>query len=208
MPTKVKKYRLSVSSVALILAIFVGWTLPFALSATTPSMARYVAEAAMEATARVASWDVAYAQQPATATRHENITVFHTHHTATHAAPTPVINRNAAHRSGPVTRPFTIANNSQVTADVSNIVLRYVTADNQTPSAASPTVTGSTSGHGAHNIVFNASPNVAPLAGGVFRHQVGAIGTRTIQIQATSRAGLPGSAIRWYRVFFDAVQVD
>jgi len=205
MQRKIGSRRLPIGLVTLILAIVVAWTLPFAISATT--MARYVAEAAISPSARVARWDVVFSPQPATAIRHENITVFHTHVTATHANPMTIVESDAEHILGPISRTFSIFNNSQVTADIENIVMRYVINDTTTPTVASPTVAGSSHPSGAHNITFTPSANVQALAGGRFRHQFGATGTYTIHIQATDIAQ-PHPAIRWYRVFFDAVQVD
>ena len=198
MQKKIAKRPLPVYSIALVLAIAVAWTLPFAVSATT--LARYTTQGAMEATARVAGWDVVYSQQLATAIRHENITVFHTRTTATHASPTAVI-ATPVLRSGVTSRSFTILNNSQVTANAENIVLRYVMNDTTSPTAVSPTVASSSHSHGAYNI----TPN--PTAGQ--RVNIGATSTHTIQIRATTRvAAQPDFAIRWYRVFFDALQVD
>ncbi|MCL2445470.1 MAG: hypothetical protein FWD06_01705 [Oscillospiraceae bacterium] len=205
MQRNIGKCRFPVRSIALVLAIAVAWTLPFVATISTTTMARYTAGAGATRSAHVARWDVVYGLQPS-AVRHQNITVYHTSTTATHANPAAVT-AATAWRSGVTSRTFTIVNNSQVTADVENIVLRYVINDTTSPTAASPTVAGSTHTHGAHNIVFNASPNVQALAGNVFRHRPGATGTRTIQIRATDRAQ-PNFAIRWYRVFFHATQVD
>lgn len=202
---KRERRRLSVSTIAFVLAIAIVATLPFVTTVVNTTMARYVAQATALPTAHVARWQVEYTQQPATNVRHENITVFHTHVTATHAAPTAVLSRNAALHSGPTTRSFTIANNSQVTADV-YISLRYALEDDETPTATSPTVANSAHSHGAHALQVNAGA-VQTLGGDVFRHQYETSGTYTINIQATNRA-LPHFAIRWYRVFFDALQVD
>ncbi|MCL2195967.1 MAG: hypothetical protein FWB76_08465 [Oscillospiraceae bacterium] len=196
MQRNIKKRRLPIRPIVLILAVAVAWTLPWAVSTST--MARYITQSSASYAARVAAWDVAFGTQPAGATRvNASTTVFHTGATATHAAPTANV-PDPVHRSGAQSRTFNVTNHSQVTADAHNFVLRYVITQTGTPSAASPVASATTTTHGASTL--SATVRLAHTATSA---------NRTIALSAPARSGTsPNFAIRWYRVFFDALQVD
>jgi len=188
------------------------------------TQARFVANADVQASGRVAAWNPRFSMQPEVLPLADKTpTIYLTHASAAITASTPPTAPTIigpTHVTGtPLTRTFTIHNNSDVLVDVTNIQLRYEFDISTSVTAISPRAIDFIHTHGAYRTTLNlpapnsvqvvnsAGDDAQVLPSAIHRYPIGETGTYTIHMRATTFTS-PHPGIRRYRVFFDALQVD
>jgi len=177
----------------LLLTLSVVTTIPLAL-------AKYSGEGKVSSSATVAKWDIKLSQDIQDNTM---LTMFANGST-----------RITTITNGPLTKTFKIKNNSEVMAEIT-LRVNYVNSDGQkgTITASTAQATVNNANEGIASITAAGTGVTTQTANEVFRLEPNSEATFTITFKGVTLSGSAASTassnyIRWYKVYFKAVQVD